>query len=210
MALREKLLDGQIFWPPGQESCFIPVDALNSILTYEAVKEELRIIDSSKDDKQLSSYAHYIRNNAKKIFAMLLIGNKRESVFSFIDEHICDNDLPFKKAGVFGNSQDPLRLCKQTNTTGCEGIRSMSKWTRHEIREFCRIQWQVQAPVFQKTESGIVPHYDLDDNVILPFIEDNEREMASGGYSHVWKVRIHPAHQNLWIPVGDYVSTRPS
>ena len=62
-----------------------------------------------------------------------------------------------------------------------------------------RDQWLVLAPVFKKVQHRI-SHQELDDNVVLPFIEDrkNQHDSWSDGYSHLWGVRIHPAHQNVY------------
>jgi hypothetical protein len=45
---------------------------------------------------------------------------------------------------------------------------------------------------------GKITHHDLHENALLPFIEDHDREQTNaGGYSQVWRVRIHAAHQML-------------
>lgn len=209
MALRDELLDSQKLWPPGRNTGFIPIDALYSILTFKAISEELSQIDPSKNEKEILLCVNYIYGKARKLFALLLCQNKSNFIYSFIEEGIYDEDLPFQRAGVFGSTSDAFRLCsKRVHVAGHEGcgIKAMSRWSRHDIRDFCGAQWVVQAPVFEKTQSGIIPHYDLDKNVIMPFIEDDENQMIRGGYSHVWKVRIHPAHQTLWTPSGCHVS----
>jgi hypothetical protein len=68
-----------------------------------------------------------------------------------------------------------------------------------KVGEFDRIQWVFQAPHFHKQPDEI-PHFDLDDNCVMPFVEDHEENpkfRRAGGYSELWPVRIHPAHQNL-------------
>ncbi|PMD33649.1 kinase-like protein, partial [Hyaloscypha variabilis F] len=66
-------------------------------------------------------------------------------------------------------------------------------WQWRDINDFCHAQWAFLAPVFDELHK----HYELDDNDILPFIEDNEKFLRQGGYSEVWGVRIHQAHQLL-------------
>jgi hypothetical protein len=64
----------------------------------------------------------------------------------------------------------------------------------------------VLAPVFKKEERpDVIPHIELNDACLLPFIEDREKhDKMAGGYSEVWGVRIHPAHQKL-LPEGSMV-----
>jgi hypothetical protein len=222
--LRDRLDERQIEWPPGQNKYFIPVDALDSLITYENVKNELRRLDLSKGEQDLSSYTDFICSKAKKIFTVLLYVDKVESLFKLIHDDICDDDLPFTRCYKYSTtgflaSNSRFTLCKRSrkchqraNHQDC-GIREITSWPQRDISAFCRDQWLVQAPVFQKLEDASIPHYDLNDNVILPFIEDYELQKdqtVSSGYSHVWGVRIHPAHQNLYYlssaPVSIYLS----
>jgi hypothetical protein len=61
----------------------------------------------------------------------------------------------------------------------------------------------VLAPVFDLGED--VLHHELDDHCVLPFLKDKERsdKAREGGFSSVWEIVIHPAHQKL------YHSTNP-
>jgi serine/threonine protein kinase len=224
-ALQDRLYSSRIEWPLGQNKYFIPVDDLDSLITYENVKNELRRLGQSKREQDLSSYANIICSNAKKIFAVLLYVDRIEPIFRLIDDGICDEELPFTRcyksstADVMA-SAGPFTLCRRSrkchrraNHRDC-GIREITNWSQRAIGDFCRDQWLAQAPVFQKLEDGSIPHYDLNDNVILPFIEDHElqsNQKVSSGYSHVWAVKIHPAHQNLYYlaqaPVSIYLSS---
>ena len=208
-ALRDTLFNFRVEWPPGQNRYFIPIDALDSLITYDNVKEELRGLDQSKREHD---YAKIICNSAKKIFAVLCDVDQVKSIFRLIDDGICDEDLPFARCYKFSTagfvaSSGSFTLCRRNhkchqraNHQDC-GIQEIKNWSQHTISAFCRDQWLVQAPVFQRLEDGSIPHYDLNDNAILPFIEDHELQLnqkVSSGYSHVWGVRIHPAHQNLY------------
>jgi hypothetical protein len=73
----------------------------------------------------------------------------------------------------------------------------MSKLGKDGITALDRWQWSVQAPEFVQVADEI-PHLELSDNIILPFTNDFRKDgFRTGGYSEVWSVRIHPAHQNL-------------
>jgi len=62
---------------------------------------------------------------------------------------------------------------------------------------FDRVQWWMNAPVFEAKR-----HYNLDRKMYLPYIAlpDNEDSVRSKqvGYSEVFAVKIHPAHNTFW------------
>jgi hypothetical protein len=214
MELRHALEECQIESPSEEYKFFIPIDVLDFLLTQEAIEKELQTYSITRGRKDLTSYARDIHTKAKKIFAILLCRNKGDSIFSFIEEGIGDKDLPLgrcdpKNAVSLGPNNRVLRLCIYGHP-GC-GLRSMSVesgWSRQDIKDFCRDQWLVQAPVFQQYQNAAIPHYELEDNVTLPFIEEDKRQMKSGGYSRVWKVKIHAAHQKLYTSNSLNVSNR--
>ena len=73
----------------------------------------------------------------------------------------------------------------------------MESWDQWLVGQFGQTQWYTQAPIFEFGDG--IKHYELDDNCVLPWIEDHERRdrAAEGGFSSVWRVVIHPAHQRL-------------
>jgi hypothetical protein len=209
--LADRLQDAQIEWPPGQNSYFIPVDRLYDLVSEREVKRELRKIHPSLDELRILSYTSSICRTSRKLFALLICCKKGSYICEFLDEGITDQDLPFLRAyrkadsGHYTQAQE-FDLCTKDHIH-CQreihrdcGIKPMISWTQREVRILCRDQWLVLAPLFRKT-SGKIPHVDLDENTILPFIEDQELRQDSrkgGGYSHVWGVRIHSAHQNVY------------
>ena len=217
LTLVQQLQEAQIEWPPRGNSYFLPINALNELVTYNSVAAELRRIDPKASDTQVSRHTSSICSSAMKLFTVLLCGTKSSYITKFLDDGITDRDLPFVRSYTTNGSNSdvqnlPFVLCKSDhdrclkyNHSKC-GIKAMAFWSQRDIRELCRDQWFVQAPVFeQKSTIGQVPHHDLDDNTVLPFIEDYETQKTSqGGYSHVWGVRIHSAHQNV------YRSTNPN
>ena len=122
---------------------------------------------------------------------------------------VFDSDPPFTR--VPSKEQDPdcyervdYRLCTSDHEKKCLGkhnekcsIKAMASWTTRALDTFFSAQWMVQVPVFQKID-GDIPHQDFDENVIMPYVNDFEMEAIIGGFSKVWKVKIHPAHQNLY------------
>lgn len=186
--LEQRLLDTQIPWGTHR---FIPADALNRVITQQAVHEELdRSTDLSASD--ISLISHTISESARKIFAILVCIGKVDLISSFLRESIIDADLPFNIPK--GSSQQKEWVSP---------IEAFEGWSSRELDDFRRVQWYFLAPVF----TGARPqHYELDDNCVMPFIKDTEHEAQSGGFSDVWEVVIHPAHQKLFDSVNRLIT----
>jgi len=178
------LLDTQIPWGT---HWFIPADAIDKILTEQAIHEELdRITDLSTSDISIAS--HKIWEHARKTFGILVSIGKGRLISSFLNEGITDADLPINIPN--GASQQKEWIAS---------IKTFGGWPSRELDDFRRVQWYFLAPIFT---SARTQHYELDDNCVMPFIKDTEHEARSGGFSDVWEVVIHPAHQKLFDPVG--------
>jgi hypothetical protein len=209
LELGSKLMDAWIEWPPEQNSHFIPIDVLDNLIWEENVKLQLEANFPEMREQEVWSYVTAVCSRAKRLFALLVSCDKAECIW--------DKDLPFlrfsdvelsaRSENALGRTPPQVTLyaashidCEKQDHEEC-AIKSIKFWRQRDIRSLDRDQWLVQAPVFEST-AGSVPHLDLHDNVVLPFIEDHERQrnMRSGGYSNVWAVRIHHAHQKLIRP----------
>lgn len=181
--LTEKLINARFEWPPQSVRYFIPADSLINIVTLEAIEKELKM--RGFDDAVIHSMALGVSQDRRKIFAILALIGMTTTVLDFITEGVCDSDLPIRD----------LRVIRQTSEATYP--KPMDTWPRRKIEEFCRVQWAVLAPSFNTARS----HYELDDNAVLPFIKDYENTpwgMKTGGYSDVWPVKIHHAHQKIY------------
>jgi hypothetical protein len=73
-------------------------------------------------------------------------------------------------------------------------------WTRLHVTSFAQYQWRYLAPFFyiKGTRPGTIVHHVLNNNDILPFIEDNEGMPTPLGYGNatVWSIKIHESHHN--------------
>lgn len=192
---------------------FLPFNRMDNVLTYDAILKELRIHYRDWTPEDLQSLAHEIFDEIKlpdsnlttrrKIFGTLVRINKAAWITQFIDEGLCDSDLPF----YFPSSNEPYQPVTRITKEGgrvCIQCFTVPRWKPLERELFEQYQWEFQAPFFQvmptKGQRKRPIHYALGDNSILPFTEDCEGEgtgsMYSGGYSEVWRVRIHPAHHS--------------
>ena len=216
MDLSDMLGNEQVQWPPGGVTFFIPCNCLgDNNFTHDMVRDELRkVFPAKEEEERILEDTTYICANAKKIFSILLsgFGDSKEMVRDirkFVDERISDSDLPFiqiprkeqepgnyKKINYWLCPNDHRKKCLGKHNENCS-IQATASWNTRALENFFTTQWKVHVPVFRKID-GDIPHQDFDQNVIMPYVEDFEREAIIGGFSKVWKVKIHPAHQDLY------------
>jgi hypothetical protein len=199
-------------WPSKANSYFIPIDEIENRVEETVVRIVLSGIYPRENSRRLNAAAHHICINAQRLFTVLLCASKgayRSAILDIIEDNVTDADLPlarvYQNVSVGGRKTYTLgrqghEYCPRSQHDNC-GIMPLSSWRSSNIEELCRDQWLVLAPVFE-TYLDFVEHHNLDSSIVLPYIEDQESDnslVKYGGYSEVWGVRIHPAHQRLLI-----------
>src|SRR5262249_50799144 len=120
-------------------------------------------------------------------------------ILEFIEAGIRDSDLPFLL--ISGGGTCRLHRKGPDGTPQPISIfQNLKKWPVFLQEAFDTYQWQLLAPYFpfSTKEKPKVFQLALDDRVVFPYIEDDESGAArsDGGFSDVWRVKIHPAHHN--------------
>ncbi len=208
--LKDQLYEASHEWPLNGNRVFIPIDTIQSLVSYENVRSTLVKLRRGLSDQQLDSYTEYICSYSKKLFTIFAIIDQLPTLLELLDARITDLDLPFTRIPlVKGNNDGRLYMlgkeshkhCRLSNHGDCH-IKPLSSWGMPEIRRLCSDQWAALAPVFEDARGKVID-YELNDNTILPFTSDQEGEAEKvkvGGFSEVWGVQIHRAHQKL-LPV---------
>ncbi|GAB1316485.1 hypothetical protein MFIFM68171_06695 [Madurella fahalii] len=189
---------------------FLPRDAFDRIVTADKIFELLQAYLPLKSSDELQQLTKKINeptcielnksntsSSRRIIFALLVLIDKIHSIEAFIDHGLYDCHLPLDKETTQGK---PV-LVSGSNHWGAEGGKSklvLSGWLAHDLETFHEKQWQFLAPFLSlATQSKPeAEHREFSNFTILPFVEDYELNMTNGGYSDVWRVRIHPAHHN--------------
>ncbi len=194
---------------------FLPIDKLEQHLTRKAIREELERqgSDASLVDKiwEAGPSQTSALTTRRKIFAILVLVDQVPAIIDFINETLYDSDLPFifrEGAGEREGSYDVYRKVKQRDGEPDKEIelQFFQKWKDVTLESFDQNQWQLLAPFFSlvSKDNMKVSHYNLGSHIVLPFIEDNivdEPPAQHGGSADVRRVKIHKAHQNLYISV---------
>jgi hypothetical protein len=197
----------------GERKKFLPNDALDRIITRKRVRQELSR-HMEEPPKKLDILTDKIweittpspskslgkKTTRRKIFAILGLMDKVKDIIDFIQDGLHDRDLPFE---LLDGQRPMLRLYGKGKDGNTNRIPLFDKWRAHELESFNNYQWELISPYFQlSTETNRkVLHYNFQNRIILPFIEDVERTgraggRAEGGFGDVWRVKIHPAHHN--------------
>lgn len=137
-----------------------------------------------------------------KVFPILVLIGKAESVVKFLQARDCDADFPLVRRRSPTGDWSMRRHRDVCNELGC----SKSGWCKLELRNFDHWQWTTLSPFFSLSqERKEVNHYRLQDETIIPFMDEatvgDERKPVTiellGGGRRVFKVRIHPEHHSF-------------
>lgn len=199
--LRDELCDARIEWPEGSFRYFIAVDDLNQLITADSISAELRSVEFSSNEAP-KELVDKILKFAQNLFAILVCLERGDHIVEFLKEGIDDTDLPFVRSDKTAKPGH-FKLCSKK--TPDRPIRCMSDWDQTSINDFGRDQWLSLAPIFEYDDD--IKHYELDDNCVLPWVEDDERSdrAIESGFGSVWKIAIHPAHQRIHRTMGPKV-----
>lgn len=126
-----------------------------------------------------------------KIFAILVLIGRPARIKLFIDEDICDADLPLIKKLAEGRFRE---LCRKSAPE--VQLRCFEGWDHLSMKEFEAYQWKLLAPSFERGSRRHIHHYAFDSKVILPFTYYSQRS-ESGTFGQVSKVKIHPDYHKF-------------
>lgn len=160
---------------------FIPDDAFKAILSQQAVLSELIGYFPDLPAQEVQKMATRITASGQdlrllRVFGVLVLLDKVDKVVDFL-------------------AQEDLTLPLLEFTSPC-----FSSWPQSDIEAFERTQWRFFSPVFSNVAKQEDDYIDLEEKMILPYIESWENKKQNhykGGNSEVWKVKIHDAHHNF-------------
>lgn len=160
---------------------FVPEDALKTILSQQAVHAELIGHFPHLPAQDVQKMATSITTSGQnlrllRVFGVLLLLDKLDSIVVFL-------------------AHEELTLPLMDFTNPC-----LSCWSQTDIEAFEKLQWRFFSPVFYNMAKQEDNYVDLEEKMILPYIESWENKKQNhykGGNSEVWKVKIHDAHHSF-------------
>ena len=189
-----------------ESKSFLPRDRLNELVVEDSVAEALTkcmpelSVESSLQLAQTichSSGRDPLHPSFRRIFAILVIIEQPQEILIFVNNNITDHDLPLVKVRNANAGRSELRR----RTEPHKSLECTSRWSSFLVDLFVEYQWTVLSPFFSRGNKGAVRFYPLDDQTILPFIEDSSRDANvgddgdfQGGHGSVSRVKIHSSH----------------
>ncbi|KAM3075311.1 hypothetical protein ACMFMG_007247 [Clarireedia jacksonii] len=168
----------------------IPRGRLEAILTFEAVADDMALNYPGLEKESIDKYAKKVVEEAKKLYAILVLIHQGSIIRQVLDEKIFDTDLPL----IYNK---PKKMPKQEPSflgTNKGPVKSFESWPDKLKASFAEVQWRMLAKVF-----CLGGDYELDENDLLPFmpLEEGEDVRKQGAYGKVYPVRIFPSHHEF-------------
>lgn len=184
---------------------FLPDDKLAAILTIEGVKSAL-------DSDYTPQVYNFVKNQASKVFAILVHTGQAKAILDFQKYKIHDAYLPIalKAMPTIGGRKKRYELVSVSSSEipaynlalgNLWGGRDCA-WTQNAgqfVRWFCEKQWTFLAPEFSETS----PHRCFLSETVMPFYRpDGEKPSEKPStFSTVYKTWIYPSHQKFQFQV---------
>ncbi|KAF2815138.1 uncharacterized protein BDZ99DRAFT_567033 [Mytilinidion resinicola] len=205
-SLEQQLRDALCQHAHKESKGFLPLDKLNQLVVEDSVVEslkkcmpELSVARVGRLAKNIcpGSVRHSSRPSFCRIFAILVMIERPQEIPIFVNNNITDHELPLVKARNENTGRSELRRKTQPN----KSLECLNKWSSLLVDLFEGYQWTLLSRFFSRGNNGAVRFYPLDDQTILPFIEDSSRDATleddedfQGGHGSVSRVKIHPSH----------------
>ncbi len=162
---------------------FLPRDKLQQLVVEDSVREELSACFPDQPADRILEYARMIcakteapstsRPSYIRVFAVLVMVQKPNEILTFLLNSITDHDLPLAKCRSQHGSSVLYGLRRRSESD--KPLECLQQWSPFLVNAFHEYQWTVLSPCFSKNSGDGVRHYRLEDNSILPFIEDSSR-----------------------------------
>jgi len=140
-----------------------------------------------------NTHAHAAENSRpreyRKIFTILILLDRPHRISSFIQEDICDDDLPL------------LRISKECSKLATSKfpqvpLTCIKHWKESTMERFEEKQWTVLAPSFKRKMGERDIHRSLHEGGILPFTSWKKIGPPSG-FSQLYHAEVHPDHHSF-------------
>lgn len=201
--LQAQLWDAVVQSSPDGHKTFLPLSQLRNIVNQQAVQSELRKCKNymrkhSQKWKPIQAKTVCGDDECKsyrKVFSILVLMERPYEIMSFIEEEVCDADLPLAKMCRPMGSPSSFDFCRR-NISPFQKLQCFENWGDGAIADFEQHQWTMLAPFFNQLKSKHNCHHIFEPDVILPFTSWKKGAKRSG-HGQVYKVEIHPDHHAL-------------
>lgn len=150
------------------------------------------LASDTEDEQHARHVQQPSEKSYRKIFAILLLIERPSRIRSFVEEGVCDADLPLVNVPRTNGLPGPFRL-RRKNACSCCPLRCFRGWGGSTVARFEQSQWMVLAHSFARSKRKRDPDYKLQPEIIMPFTSW-KKAAPRGGFGQVYRVEIHPDH----------------
>ncbi|KAK5655779.1 hypothetical protein OQA88_5317 [Cercophora sp. LCS_1] len=129
----------------------------------------------------------------RKILAILILIDRPSRIHDFVEDEVCDADLPLEKFQPPGKPSSHWELRRKDGKSSLKCFSKKRKWRQSTIRKFEKTQWAVLAPYLSQDARKVALRYKIPDSAILPFASWSQITVTSG-FSKVFAAEVHPDH----------------
>jgi hypothetical protein len=163
---------------------FVPLDVLESVITEHNIRVELEStagwLHRLSNWVNPSDVPQRVVENAKKVFATLVLMGKAIAIYDLLEDGLTDDHLPLHRDTQYNH----LLSCDSARKFAFVG------WPEHLLDIFIEDKQPLfLAPVLPNDGQLIR----LDQNCALPFINSDSRAVGAGGI--VYWAKVHHKHQ---------------
>lgn len=152
-------------------SWFLPESRLSAILNKESVFRQLQSNQPNESNDTVRDRAALICSpsvSSRKVFAILVLLEKNESIGSFIDQGVDDGAFPL--APLAGSKSAVPDLRSRSNPD--VALTCFKTWSIFQVKLFEQTQKAFLAPVFERQDAeGGVMHFTIRASDVLPFLK---------------------------------------
>jgi hypothetical protein len=174
--LQNKLSNAKIHCQPESQGDFIPESTLREIMNEGAVRA---LFKEDPDLFKIRDFEQVLQETCMdgyKLLASIILADIKtvgKTLLGFREASMLDVDMPFERKLRY-----PLDC-----VTDCE------------YNNIFNNQWSTIAFTLKPYDESMRNGWILDKEMVMPFLE--MRKLNCGGFGDVYKIKVHPAHQNL-------------
>ncbi|KAF2691223.1 hypothetical protein K458DRAFT_426577 [Lentithecium fluviatile CBS 122367] len=194
--VNETLRRCAVYRANARQGMFWPEKLLRRILTRDRISDALQRLNGEPVTDIILPTTERSPNEYLKIFAVLALMEQEDRIRDFINENVCDRDLPL----VEYEGEETWKFMLALSQAPHRRLDFLRDWKVSERELFFRWQHCVNVPFLDfAPDRKSIKHVDFPSGTIMPW--SSVAVVGEGGFSTILKVHIHPdCHEFQKLP----------
>jgi hypothetical protein len=142
---------------------YLPHESLLKLVRRENILHALTRINSATEDLQyqdMEGLADNIESQYLKVFTILVLLSKSETIINFMEKAVADKDLPLT---LIKDGRVALRKKGEESELRC-----FEDWADYELKAFSDVQWQIIEPFLAFSNQNELRYHEANDAATVP------------------------------------------